>query len=237
MSFALVSPFPSEVEGLNIPNSHIIEESKGTLIRGMRPRTEKDISELLELGVTDVLIFKNSNATDKSTEEEITALEKAGISRKNIRVIPFKWKGIESFESACLQTLEALNYMREVAKDKNRKLFFHCTVGEDRTGYLAGMYEILYKEKTFTKVWKNQMCENGYADGNPRKPKEVVAEVHKNVTDLFQKMNHKINHGYLSATNLDPIECSFDPSRSKRFKVKYKNLKCEPSSKYDPTIE
>ena len=237
-AFALVSPFPSTVENLNIPNSHIIESEKGTLVRGMRPRTEKDISELINIGITDILIFKDSPLDDKSTENEMTMLSQNGMSRKSIRVIPFKWKEIESFETACLQTIQALKLMREIAQDKNRNLFFHCTVGEDRTGYLSAMYKILFQDLDFEKAWNDEMCENGYANGNPRKPKFVAHEVHKNVSVIYQKMIHKIRHGYLSAENLDESECSFDPQRSDWFKIDKRFMSCKkPSSKYDPTIQ
>ncbi|MES2769184.1 MAG: tyrosine-protein phosphatase [Bdellovibrionota bacterium] len=236
-AFALVSPFPSEVENLNIPNSHIIEDKSGTLIRGMRPRTYQDISELLNIGITDVIVFKDSKLEDKTTEQEITMLEKAGMKRKNITVIPFRWKEAESFETACLQTMEALTLMREVAQSNDRNLFFHCTVGEDRTGYLSAMYRILYQGIDPVDAWKNEMCENGYAEGNPQKPAEVVAEVHKNVSVIYQKMLHKVRFGYISGKNLDKTECSFDPERSSKFKLSKKFSKCKESSKYDPTIE
>lgn len=234
-ALALVSPFPSEVENLNIPNSHIIEDKNGTLIRGMRPRTEKDISELINIGITDVIIFKDSRLDDTSTEDEINMLQKSGVKRKQMHVIPFKWKDIESFETACLQTIQALKLMRTVAESKDRNLFFHCTVGEDRTGYLSAMYKIIFQNASPYKTFKNEMCENGYAEGNPQKPIEVVDEIHKNVSVVYQKMLHKIKYGYITAENLDEAECSFDPERSSKFKLK--KLKCEPSSKYDPTVE
>ncbi len=236
-AFALVSPFPSEVENLNIPNSHIVEDENGSLIRGMRPRTYQDISELLNIGITDVIIFKDSRLKDNSTEEEITMLEKAGMKRNRISVIPFKWKEAESFETACLQTIEALKIMREIAVSKDRNLFFHCTVGEDRTGYLSALYRILYQGIDPVDAWENEMCENGYAEGNPQKPAEVVTEVHKNVSVIYQKMLHKIRWGYLSGKNLDKTECSFDPERSSKFQLSKKFSKCKTSSKYDPSIE
>lgn len=203
----------------------------------MRPRTLQDIRELLNIGITDVVVFKDSKLEDTSTEDEIKMLEEAGIKRKNISVIPFKWKEAESFETACLQTLEALKIMREVALSKDRNLFFHCTVGEDRTGYLSAMYRILYQGIDPVDAWKNEMCENGYAEGNPQKPAEVVAEVHKNVSVIYQKMLHKIKYKFISGKNLDKTECSFDPERSSRFKLQKKFSKCKESSKYDPTIE
>ncbi|MCB0347744.1 MAG: tyrosine-protein phosphatase [Bdellovibrionales bacterium] len=236
-SYSLVSPFPSEVVDLNIPNSHIVEgKTPGYIVRGMRPRTDTDLDELLQIGITDILIFKNSTIEDDSTEKEISQLVEKGIKRKHIQVIPFQWKDIDSFETACLQTIDALNIMKSVSKKKSSNLFFHCTVGEDRTGYLAAMYKILFQKMSFTKAWNDEMCENGYADGNPRKPKTVVAEIHKNITPVFQKMLHKIKYGYISADNLDKSECSFDPARSTTYKPIAKFTNCKPSSKYDPSI-
>jgi hypothetical protein len=237
LGFSLVSPFPSQVEGLDIPNSHIIEDqAAGVLVRGMRPRTEKDLNQLLEIGITDVLIFKDSNTTDTSTEEEINHLKAKGISNKRIHVIPFKWKDIDSFETACLQTLEAIEIMKKVAASENRNLFVHCTVGEDRTGYLSAIYKILFHDKKPETAWKEDMCENGYANGNPRKPKFVVDEIHKNISPVFQKMLHKIKLGYISKDNLDRSECSFDPERSSQYQPLKAFTNCKASSNYDPTI-
>ncbi len=237
-SFSLVSPFPSQVEGLNIPNSHIVEgATSGALVRGMRPRTEQDFDELLQIGITDVLIFKNSTLADLSTEEEITALTNKGIKKNHITVIPFQWKDITSFETACLQTIEALQIMKTISESKSKNLFFHCTVGEDRTGYLAALYKILFQKMSFSRAWNDEMCENGYADGNPRKPKFVVEEIHKNISPVFQKMLHKIRYGYISANNLDKSECSFDPERSSTYRPIKKFNKCKPSKKFDPSIQ
>lgn len=235
--FSLVSPFPSEVEGLHIPNSHILENSKnGVIVRGMRPRTEKDIDELLEIGITDVLIFKDSSSNDTSTPEEIQMLRSKRVSNKRIHIIPFKWKDVGSFETACLQTIQALKIMKTITESKSRNLFLHCTVGEDRTGYLSALYKILFQDKKPTLAWREDMCENGYANGNPKKPQFVVDEIHNNISPVFQKMLHKIKYGYISADNLDESECSFDPQRSSIYKPLKRYTNCKPSSKYDPDI-
>jgi hypothetical protein len=237
-SFALVSPFPSQVEGLDIPNSHIVEDkTPGYLVRGMRPRTEKDIEQLIDIGITDVLIFKDTNPTDTSTQAEINMLKEQGISSRRIRVIPFKWKEIESFKTACLQTLEALRLMKTVANDKNRNLFFHCTVGEDRTGYLAALYKILFQGRGAETAWKRDMCENGYADGNPRKPAHVVEEIHSNISVLYQKMLYKIKRRELSFLHLENSICDSDPADHRDFRLSRKYDDCEPSVNYDPDTE
>ena len=229
----LVSPFRSSVPGLQIYNSHFIDNEGGFLIRGMRPRSDDDVKQLKQIGVTDILIFRDSPKEESSAWEEFELLEKNGISSSRARVIPFKWKNIEDFEAACEQTIDALQMMREIDHAKDRGLFFHCTVGEDRTGYLSALYRILYQNWNSEQAWKKEMCENGYADGNPIKPLWVSEEIHKGVSVLFSHMTALIEQKKLAPDRLYKSACR-ELKSSMTQKVAFGT--CERSAKYDPKI-
>ena len=103
---------------------------------------------------------------------------------------------------ACEQTLEALAVIQDVLGSKNRKVFFHCTVGEDRTGYLAGVYRMLFGGSSAKNVFQNEMCARGYEGGNPDKPFNVVNIIRGELTPLFLLMSIQIQNGTLNLSNL-----------------------------------
>lgn len=213
----LRSPFPSTTPGLSIPNSHSLPTAKdgGKIYRGSAPYYDREFKELSALGITDILIFKNQSQDEVDTE--IVKLQNEGFTSSQIKNIPFLWKEFESFEEPCRQTIEALEFFQEIAKDSHRKLFFHCTVGEDRTGYLAGLYELLSQKKNVNDVFRSQMCQNGFADGNPKKPDFVVDAIHEQLTIyyfamayLFEKTDQNLNH-------LNPSVCQNDVLKESGF--------------------
>jgi hypothetical protein len=207
IGLALSSPFASSVDGISIPNTHVVAENKSPVLRGMAPKNAAQVDELVDYGITQILIFKNETSSGDIAKEEVLLEGKIATVHK----IPFKWKGIRGFKSECLQTLEALRLIKSALNRKNAGLFFHCTVGEDRTGYLAGLYRILFEDAELTDVWRTEMCERGYADGNPKKPFEVVNLVHENLTPLFLKMVALIDAGEISKGKLDDAACDQAP--------------------------
>jgi len=114
--------------------------------------------------------------------------------------------------------------------------FFHCTVGEDRTGYLAGLYRLLTEQSTPADIFQQEMCERGYSAGNPQKPQiAVVNEVDNDLTPLYAKMAFKIANGELSATSLDENVCTTDPASDPAFAAaewKPTGFRCLPSTRY-----
>jgi hypothetical protein len=233
----LVSPFPSTVKELGIPNSHEVSRSgKGFVIRGMRPRTVKDIEQLKKLGVTDVLIFRDSPGGKDIVTPERKLLKEGGMGDAKVSAIPFKWKEFKNFEEPCRQTVQALKLLHE-AETAGRGMFFHCTVGEDRTGYLAALYRVIYQGADPRDTFEKEMCANGYADGNPQKPGHVADAVHAGVTPLFQKMIYKIQKGYFKAASLSEKECAIDPEEMRAFKPEYAFGKCNPSPNYNASIK
>lgn len=194
------SPFPSSIEGLDLPNAHFVNASK-TIIRSMAPHGY--IKMLKKIGVNEVIIFKNQ--TRNEVDKEIVELNKNGITK--IHHIPFRWNKIASFSKACKQTVRALKIMKRVDNTKNGKLLFHCTVGEDRTGFLAGIWDMLNNGLSHLEAFKSQMCQRGFAHGNPKKPYYVIKQIRQGLTPLYIQMARLIDKGDLALNNLDESVC------------------------------
>ncbi len=203
------SPFSSTVRGISIDNTHLIE-TKGTakILRGSAPNGK--FSELVEFGVTRVLVFKNELKNE--VRDEVTALTDAGLRSKDIHQIAFKWKDLPDGETVCRQVVEGLRIL-EGAAQNGEKLFFHCTVGEDRTGLLAGLFRMHYHGWKMRKAFDEEMCRWGYAEGDEQKPKKVVRQIQSELTPVFAQFAVWIEAGDL--TDLNPRICrgvEFSPS-------------------------
>jgi hypothetical protein len=105
------------------------------------------------------------------------------------------------------------------AVNSRKKIFFHCSVGEDRTGYLAGLYRLLrVASATPRAMFNEEMCERGYASGNPFKPyRAVVEKLDSQLTPLFLKMAFLIETGKLTKTNISTDVCATDPATDPAF--------------------
>ncbi|MBC7713760.1 MAG: dual specificity protein phosphatase family protein [Rhizobacter sp.] len=189
----MTSTMPSTYFDTRIPNSHQLSEN---VIRGMAPRNSKDMQRLLDLGVEKFLMFKID--TNGDVAKEISSLESMGVPAKNMLQLNFPWKDVTDFVPVCEMTVDALNFIK-VSEDKNQKIYFHCTVGEDRTGYLAGLYRIYRGDNEMThEVFEHELCDHGYEAGNPNKGFNVVKAVRASLTpaflgmvDLIEKNNGK----------------------------------------------
>ncbi len=216
---ALESPFISNVKGLSVANSHtLLEKADGLplVIRGMAPQ-KSQISELVELGIKKVLIFKNE--TKNEVQDEIKALRDNGYSSRDIVHIPFLWKDIGDFKSACQMTVKALKVIED-SSTSSQAIFFHCTVGEDRTGYLAGLYQLNNTDRALDDVFQNEMCARGYESGNTQKPHMVVAKIRTTLTPTFVKMAALIAEWRRQGHTLNESLCPDD------VEIKISQLKC-----------
>lgn len=191
-----------------IGNAHLVAR-EGRIVRGATPVGHEKL--LRRVGFTDVLIFKNSVAGEN--EREIQALVAAGFARQRVTEIPFRWKDIHSVDAACVQVVWALQRMREVVADGKRALFFHCTVGEDRTGALAGLFRMVFDGWKADQAFGAEMCTHGYANANPRKAPHVAQKIHLNVTPVFAKVATLVESGHLHYRNLNPALCYAKPTR------------------------
>jgi protein tyrosine/serine phosphatase len=186
------------VDGLTIPNSFVVDKDS-QVYRGKEPKAL--VTELADIGITDVLIFKNELKTEVTTE--IAALKELKIKSHHI---PFRWKAFESTEVACTQVVEALNLIAKT-KAKNGSIYFHCTAGEDRTGMLAGLYRMLEEDLSMQEVFTDEMCARGYSDGNKNKPAMVHAAIQKELTPLFIAIAQKIEEGNVELGKVSKTIC------------------------------
>lgn len=204
-SGGLSSPFDATAEAVTVPNSHWIDDHQ-MVLRGMEPRTSAQYDELRAVGIERVLIFKNNTATHDVGEE----IAEWALPDGDVLQVPFRWKDLEGFQTTCEQTLEALRFIR-AGEEAGEKVFLHCTVGEDRTGYLAALYSMLFAGVEARDAFDDDMCERGYASGNPQKPYFVVSTLAREVTPLYRSMAYLVDQGALDA-DLDDAACTTEPS-------------------------
>jgi hypothetical protein len=184
----LTSGIPSTYKEIDIPNSHLLSEN---IIRGMAPRNQRDLEDLVNHGIENFLMFKID--TNGAIAKEIEALLSLGIEKKNILHLPFPWKDVSDYTPICEMTIEALNMMR-AADFAGKKLFLHCTVGEDRTGYLSGLYKIYSgSQESLETIFQSELCDKGYEAGNPKKIYSVVQKVRESLTPAFLGMSSLVS--------------------------------------------
>jgi hypothetical protein len=197
---------PGTVKGLDVGNSHFVAEREGSVYRGSEPG--KKVQELVEFGFTDVLIIKNS--TRGEVEKEMLALQELGMPASRITHLPMQWNKAGIEVQTCEYMIDALKAVNGVLKKSGRKLYFHCTVGEDRTGALAGLTRMLEEGLTADQATQNELCARGYAEGNPNKPAKVNAQIHANLNPVFAKLATLIEAGELKWSNLNKSVCQQD---------------------------
>ena len=191
----------------NFSNAGVfLEPLLGTeqIFRGRAPKAS-EMKTLVDAGITSVLIFKNQLKTE--VDEEINQLISVGINKRKIHHIPFLWKDITSEKLACEQVVEALTILQKVQTSVNDKILFHCTVGEDRTGLLAGLMSQLLKQEDIESSFINQMWSKGYTGGNKTKPHNVSLAVDKYLTPLYYKISQLISDCQLTADSLNKNVC------------------------------
>jgi protein-tyrosine phosphatase len=204
-SGGLSSPFESQVAGLPMPNAHVVGTDNG-LLRSMAPRTVEERNALKAFGIGAVLVFKNKTGNGAEVDEEMEWLSAEGIT---VAHIPFVWKDLPAFKESCEQTVDALKFL-QTARKARKKTLFHCTVGEDRTGYLAAMERLLAEGGDEVTLFQQEMCERGYGAGNPQKPGFVVGSVEGEMTPLYRKMAKLVADGKLTEA-LSKSACATEP--------------------------
>jgi protein-tyrosine phosphatase len=179
-------------------------EGSAHVFRGRSPKAY-EIQQMVNSGINSVLIIKNQ--TKNEVDEEIALLIEAGISPEKIYHIPLLWKDIISEVETCEHILTAIGILQKAEVSSEDKILFHCTVGEDRTGLVAGLFYQLLNQKSTDESYKTQMCKKGYAGGNYRKPKNVAALVDQNLTPLYFKISKLIQEGEINFSNIDASIC------------------------------
>ncbi len=226
----MISPFKSQVENLNLPNAAWVampdrQDNLGGLLRGMNPQIENDFYEITNLGIEKILIFKDfSDASEKDLAKEIEAFKKLGVNK--IKHFPFPYYDFESYSEACVMTIAALEYLHD-ARSNNQSVYFHCTVGEDRTGYLSTLYLLANNSQlSIEEALENIMCEHGYEGGNPFKPFIVKQNIQKDLTALYSFMAKYVHGKYEKSEKINDKKCALAD-----LMVKKSNLRCKTSTK------
>jgi 2'-5' RNA ligase len=215
-----VSPLLSTIPDLTLANFHYVDKNKngGAIIRGNAPLGHKNLGLMKNFGISEYIIFKN----DKSGEvrSEIGGLLELGIKKENITHIDFDWKDNQEFTSGCKKIIQGIDLMKLAMKD-NKKIFFHCTTGEDRTGALAASYLLSQKPKSdIKKIFQEEMCNRGYEAGDPDKDVEIVAKIRLGLTKTFLKTAYRIDEAKTKKQVIDDKICAIDPALEENF-IKY----------------
>lgn len=209
--FFASGPSFAALKGSSIPNAHIIyQEQEASLIRGRAPATQKQFQELLDLGVSEFLIFKIDTKGEVRKEQEL--LQKMGVPANSITHIAFPWKDLTDFKSSCTMTIQALRTLEQAVAD-NKSLYFHCTVGEDRTGYLSGLWGIWAGTYlSASESVEKELCARGYEAGNPNKPyRDVVLKIRETLTPMYLKMALLLEESKRRGKPLDESLCDQEP--------------------------
>lgn len=221
----LISPILSTIDKIKIPNAHQVGDS-GWVFRSMSPRTQENYDSIREFRFRNVLIFKSGNK--KEISDEIERLDNMGVVGTNI---PFDWKDHKNFREPCRQTVQALQQLVHSMR-RQHKILFHCTVGEDRTGYLAAIFRMITEPKANPReLFIEEMCERGYDLGDAYKPYfNVAKKIRDATTVLYLKMAEKVRKGELSLQRLDPKICNRDVTPT----LSFNNFKCKTSTRFRP---
>lgn len=212
VSTSALAHLESSVEGLTIGNSHDLSKAAGRVIRGSQPLSK--VGELADLGVTDVLVLKTQTNTE--VDDELAALAELGYAESSLKWIEFPWRGVvvedaaqtmKNTIKACKQIITGLQLLQKVSADADRSIFFHCTVGEDRTGLLAGLYRMSEQNWTEKKAYQKEMCARGFAEGNPNKPAHVAKTVRTNLLPVFKMAAGAIAYARENGVAVKPSHC------------------------------
>lgn len=76
-------------------------------------------------------------------------------------------------------------------------------------------------------AFQDEMCERGYAKGNPNKPAKVYRAVRKALTPLYKEMGQLIRSGDITYGNINKKACAKLASLDAK-KYRVGNYRCKP---------
>ncbi|HEX7674379.1 MAG TPA: hypothetical protein VF412_09415 [Bdellovibrio sp.] len=212
-----ISPKESDVKGLPIANSSYVARNKtgGAIIRGSAPLNHFNLELMKKFGISEVIIFKNDKAGE--VKSELGGLAELGFKKNDVTHINFDWKDNQNFSSGCAKIIQGIDLLKLALKN-NKKIFFHCTTGEDRTGVLASSYLLSVNKKADIKsLFKDEMCSKGYEAGDVDKDKEVVQRIREGLTKTFLKTAYRIEEAKKAKKPINEKLCVKDPSDEPKF--------------------
>lgn len=146
------SSIPSTVPGVTIKNVHQVAQG---VYRGSLP--EKKIHELEAIGIKVIIALRPNNQKEKDELKSYNGIE--------FIEIPMRWKSLPSDYTFDRQIKEALGYIAYgMAYPEDGAVYLHCSLGEDRTGLVFGLYRMLYNGWSRQDAW-NEMLSYGYKTG------------------------------------------------------------------------
>lgn len=186
-----ISPFPSSIKTSKIPNHHLVykSESNTQIYRGMALVKAEYLQSIQNMKIDDILIVKKDSKGE--VLKETTALKKLGYKQEQIHQIAIDWKE-KSKLKMCNDFVEAYQFLKNYERQNTKKLYFHCTVGEDRTGILAGLLLLSHSKNKLSdknKIFNEELCQRGYGSGNPNKPDFVVKPIRENLTPIWHYLS------------------------------------------------
>ncbi len=186
------------------------------IFRGSQLYRKSHFDQLKNLDIEKVIIFK----IEKNQEvfNEVQKLAETGLTFKNIIHIPMKWKDFESFEESCLMTKKALVELKN-SYDEHIKTYFHCSAGEDRTGYLDGLFQtLIFDHSDVETVFQKRLCQFGYAHANVKKPLHVSEALQSELSLHYVVMTKKIMDLKSENKSIQNLDCSTDEENIKKIK-------------------
>jgi len=229
-----VSPFCPTVmrvskpdETVSIPNMHEVLSTEVAGVKVMRsnsPYYPEHITDVVDQGIGKVIVYKSFYKAEQRYQLEDLYREN-GYDGELI-FLDMPWapdKETQEFDfvSSCKLTIQAMIAIR----DAETPVLFHCTVGEDRTGMLAGILRVINNGWSIEQAFNDEMCANGYEAGNPRKLESFVVDaVRAGLTPLFLKMVTAIkqNNGILSESLCESLPTDYIDG------IEPTDLTCEP---------
>ncbi|MGE3611330.1 MAG: tyrosine-protein phosphatase [Bacteriovoracaceae bacterium] len=202
----LISPIPSTFLEVSTPNTHIVDKTESSyILRGSTPKNKDDIQSLITFGVKKIIILKNQ--TRNEVDEEIKDIQSLGFEKNNIIHLPLKWRDFFLLKTQCELSLQALKEIK-AALELKQSLYFHCTVGEDRTGHLSALWKF-YRNPTHSaeELFLSEMCAYGFEAKNPNKPMKNVNDIRAFLTPLYFRMIDFLKRELSQGKTLEEMVC------------------------------
>jgi hypothetical protein len=244
--------FPSTYPGVKeLINVHKISgnEVPGQVVRGVSPMVRipktstspatfvpKFLPHLMStVRPRYVLIFKNENPGADDVRNETRALTDTegeyDLPADHVLNIAFPWKKMGTWKQTCEQVFDGLAFIYKAARAGDTA-YFHCTVGQDRTGALAGIYRYLLQkgQHSAREIMIGEMCRRGFAEGNPLPTKKMAPEqgatdtvaqrIRTTIGPVYSRFVFLIDAELLTVKKLlsgDRGFCALDPMKDSRF--------------------